>query len=204
MQDFKNKLFNYEHEPPAEIWERISSELDTGYPKASPILGFRRRFKLVFYGITVAASLIIIFLLSVFFNGSKENNGDSNSLASAETGTGNSMSQKTKDSIKLNNKTLEDIIKSSKDNKLIAQNYQGTSSQLKKYITISGPSGQPVKISPKVATLIVSANNEYPPKPVWNKKIERWKQIMLNTTLSPTSTNFLDIAHLTSNLDNNE
>ncbi len=204
MHDFKNKLFNYEHEPPAEIWERINSELDTSNPKAAPIRLFRRRSKLVFYGITAAASLIIIFLLSVVFNGSKENNGDNNSLASAETRKGNSISQNTKDSIKLNNKTLEDIIKSSKEDKLIAQNYRGASNQLKKYITISGPSGQPVKISPKVATLIVSADNEYPPKPVWNKKIEKWKQIMLNTTLSPTSTNLLDIAQLTSNLDNNE
>ncbi|MDQ6902527.1 MAG: hypothetical protein M3139_05875 [Bacteroidota bacterium] len=204
MQDFKDKLFNYEDEPPAEIWERINSELDTSNPKAFPIRAFRRRSKVVFYGITAAASLIIIFLLSVVFNGSKKNNGDKNSLASAENGKGNVTFQKIKDSLKLNNKTLEDIIKSSKDNKLLAQNYQQPASQLKKYITISGPSGQPVKISPKVATLIVSADNEYPPKPVWNKKIEKWKQIMLNTTLSPTSTNLLDIAQLTSNLDNNE
>lgn len=204
MQDFKNKLFNYEAEPPAAIWEQIQAELDTNKPKDLPIRGFRRRSKLIFYGITAAASLVIIFLISVVFNGSKENNGRNSSFTSSENETGNTYSQTTKDSIKLNNKTLEDIIKSSKDNKLIAQNYQRPSSQLKKYITISGPSGQPVKISPKVATLIVSADNEYPPKPVWNKKIEKWKQIMLNTTLSPTSTNLLDIAQLTSNLDNNE
>ena len=67
-----------------------------------------------------------------------------------------------------------------------------------------GPEGQPVKISTKAATLIVSADDEYPPKPVWNKKIEKWKQIMLSSTLSPTSTNLLEIVQVPSSSDNNE
>jgi hypothetical protein len=113
--------------------------------------------------------------------------------------------QLSKDSIKLNNETLENIIKTSKDKNATAQTNSNTISKVKKYITIAGPEGQPVRISPKVATLIESADNEYPPKAVWNKKIEQWKKIMLTSTLSPTSTNLLDIVQASpSTIDNNE
>ena len=83
-------------------------------------------------------------------------------------------------------------------------NYENSSRYGKKYLTIAGPECEPVKISPKVATLIESTDNEYPPKPVWNKKIEKWQEIMLGSTLSPTSTNLLDVVQLSSSIDNNE
>ena len=68
-----------------------------------------------------------------------------------------------------------------------------------KYITISGPEGEPVKISPKVATLIISADGENPPKPVWNQKINKWQHIMLTNNITPTSGNLIDIIQKASN-----
>ena len=202
MQNFKERLYNHEATPPPEIWDNISAELDSKSSKLFPMPGLRRRSKFIFYGLTAAASLIIIFVSSVLFNKSGENINPKTSLQSSQSD--NLAAQKVKDSLNLNNKTLEAIIKSSKDKNLLAKNYENSSSKVKKYITIEGPEGQPVKISSKVATLIESADNEYPPKPVWNKKIEKWKQIMLNSTLSLTSTSLLDIAQLSASIDNNE
>ena len=201
MQNFKERLYNHEATPPPEIWDNISAELDNKSSKLLPMRGLRRRSKFIFYGLTAAASLIIIFVSSVLFNKSGDNI-KSKVLPSLQAD--NIAAQKVKDSLNLNNKTLEAIIKSSKDKNLLAKNYENSSSKVKKYITIAGPQGQPVKISSKVATLIESADNEYPPKPVWNKKIEKWKQIMLNTTISLTSTSLLDIAQLSASIDNNE
>jgi hypothetical protein len=154
----------------------------------------RKRSKFIFYGLTAAASLIIIFLSSLFFN-KNNRNADIKPITSSSSFTrhdsGNTL---IKDS--LNNKTLEFIIQSTKDKSLLAQNENKIPG--KKYITIAGPGGQPVKISTKVATLIVSADNDYPPKAVWDKKINKWKQIMLSSTLSPTASNLLDIVQLSS------
>ena len=201
MQNFKERLYNYEATPPPEIWDNISAELDSKSSKPFPITGLRRRSKFIFYGLTAAASLIIIFVSSVLFNKSGEN---IKSKTSPSLQSDNLAAQKVKDSLTLNNKTLEAIIRSSKDKNLLAQNDENPSSKVKKYITIEGPQGQPVKISSKVATLIESAANEYPPKPVWNKKIEKWKQIMLSSTFFRTSTSLLDIAQLSATIDNNE
>ncbi len=103
-----------------------------------------------------------------------------NSLSSSSK-SNNPIPQKVKDSLLTNNKTLEAIIKSSKNKNQLVKNYESPETKVKKYITIEGPECQPVKISSKVATLIESADNEYPPKAVWNKKIDKWKQIMLST-----------------------
>jgi len=70
-------------------------------------------------------------------------------------------------------------------------------SHIKKYITITGPQGKPVKISSKAATLIVSSDDQNPPKPVWSAKVNKWKDIMKANTLAPTTANFLDIVGLT-------
>ncbi len=199
MKNFKEKLYNYEANPPGEIWQKINAELDKDAEVVlmSPL---KKRSKFIFYGITVAASLVVIFLVSILFN----NPNKIKNAASVSTQSQNLSSQQIRDSIALNNKILEDIINSSKDKNLLALNYENSLADGKKYLTVAGPEGQPVKISPKVATLIESADNEYPPKPVWNKKIEKWKQIMLSSTLSPTSTNLLDIIQLSSINDKNE
>jgi hypothetical protein len=198
MENFKDRLYNFESTPPKEVWDNISAELD-GKQSAPAITGLRRRSKFLFYGLTAAASLAIIFISSVLFKKSEENTPVQSSLRSA-----NPIAQKVIDSLKLNKKTLDAIINSSKDKDQLTKNYENQETKVKKYITISGPDCEPVKISPKVATLIESADNEYPPRAVWNKKIEKWKQIMLSTTFSPTSTSLLDIAQLSTVLDNNE
>lgn len=199
MQNFKDRLYNYNVTPPEEIWDNISSELNSSSTKFVPTIGLRRRSRFIFYAATAAASLIIIFISSLIFNKTGKNS-ESSLSESQQINT----DQNLKDSLYLNNKTLEAIIKSTKDKNLLAKNNDNPLLKDKKYITIKGPEGQPVKISSKAATLIVSADNEFPPKPVWSKKIEKWKQIMLSSTFSPTSTSLLDIAHFTSGLDNNE
>ena len=192
MQNFKEKLYNYEPEPPAGMWNNINAALDDKQ-KILQIPTYRRRSKLIFYSLTAAASLIIIFISSIFFSRTGENLKSKQDTLGLE----NISSQKIKDSLILNNKILEAIIKASKDTNLLASNYVNPSLKIKKYLTIAGPEGQPVKISPKVATLIESADNEFPPKAVWKKKIDKWKRIMLSSTLSPTSTNLLNIVEVT-------
>jgi hypothetical protein len=192
MQNFKDKLYNYESAPPENIWNNIVTELDTDKSDVVHITGFRKRSKIIFYSLTAAASLIIIFLSSLFFNRNKDN--DTTRMASISN-PDSVVKQQLNDSI--NNETLASIIQSSKNNPPLSEIYS-TPHTAKKYITIAGPEGQPVKISSKVATLIVSADNDYPPKPVWDKKITKWKEIMLSSTISPTATNLLDIVQLSS------
>ena len=199
MQNFKNKLYNYEATPPPGMWSDIANELDN--EKVVNIPGLRSRSKLLFYGLTAAASLVIIFLSTLFFNRNKEIKSVANVPALKMDQL---VSQKIKDSIAINHRILETIINSPKEKKLLASNFQKPNGQAKKYITIAGPEGQPVKISPKAATLILSADNEFPPRTVWNKKIDKWKQIMLSNTTSPSSTYLVDILLLAANNDNVE
>ncbi len=168
--------------------------------KIVSITALSKRSKFIFYSVTAAASLVIILLTTILFN--KSDHGKTGSLITLNQSNA-ILSKKIQDSISLNNKILKEIIKSTKDKNLLAHNYESSFLKEKKYLTITGPGGQAVKISPKVATLIESADNESPPKPVWNKKIDKWKQIMLSTTLSPTSTNLLDVVQLSSSTDDN-
>ncbi|MEO8109270.1 MAG: hypothetical protein ABI594_04525 [Ginsengibacter sp.] len=193
MQNFKDRLFNYEANPPESIWDSIASELDSGDQKVMQMPGLRKRSRFLFYSLTAAASLIIIFLSSLFFEKTAKKSADQATTLVNKNYDNRSTVVRAKDS--LNNITLEGIIKSSKNKSALAQTQIG---KQKKYITIAGPGGQPVKISSKVATLIVSADNDYPPKAIWDKRINKWKQIMLSSTLSPTATNLLDIAELSS------
>ncbi len=63
MQDFKNKLYHFETPPPEEIWPQIADELTN--EKVIAIHGHRKN-KFLFYGVSAAASIVIIFLGSVF------------------------------------------------------------------------------------------------------------------------------------------
>jgi hypothetical protein len=193
MQSFKNKLYNYGAPPPEEIWQHINEDLQN--EKAVKIPGYKRSKKLYYFAIA-AASLVIIFIGSFFFKTSKE----TNSSASVSKEKAISPGQM-KDSMVLNQKILESIIHNPKEKQDIVSNDLKATNLPKKYITISGPEGQPVKISPKVATLIVSADHEFPPKPTWSKKIDRWKKIMLGTTVSTTSAGLADLIQLVSNND---
>ena len=48
MQDFKNKLYNYEAEPPEEIWRKIDAELNSKGGKDISVTELRRRPKIFF------------------------------------------------------------------------------------------------------------------------------------------------------------
>lgn len=193
MEDFKNKLYQFEAAPPAGIWNQIEEELKNGKSVRSQR---NRKHKLIFYAVAAAASVVIIFLGSVFFN----RNAKPEFTTKDQTNQPNMLlAQKTVDSERLNWQVLNSIINSPEEKKEIIVNEANRNTPDRKYLTVAGPEGQPVKISPKVATLIVSADNGYPPKPVWSPEIREWQQIMLSSTISPTSANFADLVQLAAN-----
>jgi hypothetical protein len=155
-----------------------------------------RRSKLFFYSATAAASIVIVLFASLVFKQQQENrfNKQQNVIL---------LAQKVKDSIRLNQQILEAIIHNPKEKEeIISKNKLRNLG--KKYLTVAGPEGQPVKISPKVATLIVYADKEFPPRPVWSNKICKWQEIMLSSTISPTSANLVDLIQLASATDHFE
>jgi len=179
MPTFQDKLYHYEVTPPEDTWDNIADKL---YNEEAIKLYKHGNPRLLFYGIAAAASIIIIFLASVFFNNTPSpSRNEVHSLSIS------------KDSIIQNKQILNSIINNPEEKKEIVSNNFDWGKTLKKYLTVKGPSGQPVKISPKVATLILYADNEYPPKPIWSEKINKWQKIMLNTTVPPTSANLLDM-----------
>lgn len=198
MQDFKNKLYNYETPPPEEIWDHIEDELNN--EKVIKMHGYRKN-KFLFYGTTAAASIIIIFLGSVFL---KKNSHSVLSTKKSVEKESQLITLKIKDSMNLNQQILKSIINNPKERSEIISEHSNPDLVPTRYLTVAGPEGQPVKISPKVATLIISANNEYPPKPVWNEEIKKWQKIMLGITVSPTSSNFLSLMQLAANKENIE
>ncbi len=193
MQEFKNKLYNYEALPPKELWHHIDKELQNS--KVIKIPAYKKS-KNFYYLAIAAASLIIIFIGSFFFkkDNSGSNPGDVSTVVTISP-------EKIKDSMALNHKILESIIHSSKEKHEIVLNDLNAANLPKKYITVAGPEGQPVKISPKVATLIIAADNEFPPKPTWSKKVNKWQKIMLSSTISPTSAGLADLVENASNED---
>ena len=193
MQDFKNKLYQYEAPPPEEIWYHIADELTN--EKVIAMHGHRKN-KFLFYGATAAASIVIIFLGSVFF---KKNSSPVTTAKRPAAKESQLLAEKIKDSITLNQKILKSIINNPQEKREIVSKESNPNINIKKYLTVAGPEGQPIKISPKVATLIISADNEYPPKPVWSKEIRKWQKIMLSSTTPPTSANFVDMVQLAAN-----
>ena len=75
--------------------------------------------------------------------------------------------------------------------------------KVKTYITITGPEGQPVKISSKIASLLVKSDQKDTVNVKWNKKLLEWKNTMQSNTLAATPGNFLDIVELTNTLTEN-
>ncbi|MEO6838985.1 MAG: hypothetical protein ABI261_00985 [Ginsengibacter sp.] len=198
MQDFKNKLFNYQTPPPEETWENIIEELNN--EKVIKIPSYRKN-KFLFYGATAAASVIIIFLGSIFIKKNSNSIFSSKSPVEKENAL---IAKKIKDSLNLNQQILKSIINNPEEEKEIISNNSILDEEPTKYIIVAGPEGQPVKISPKVATLIISADNEYPPKPVWRDQIKKWQKIMLGITTSPTSANFVNLVQGAANKENIE
>ena len=194
MKSFKNKLYNYETPPPEEIWRHISEEIQN---EKIIKLSTRKKSKSLYYFAIAAASLVIIFIGSFFFN----NKMESNSTADVSK-TKTISPEQMKDSIVLNQKILESIIHNPKEKQEIVSNDHKAIHIPTKYITIAGPEGKAVKISPKVATLIVYADKGFPPKPVWSNKICKWQEIMLSSTVSTTSAGLADLIQVASNKDN--
>ncbi len=182
MEKFNKRLYDFEEDPPVFLWENISVSL--GEKNNIHIMN-KRRSGMIW--IAAAAACVVFLIVGIFF----KSNGDK--VHNTVSAIVKPLPSSHQDSIIVNKSLLEKIINTPESQKLVAFNSLTQEGHSKKYITIAGPEGQPVKISSKVATLILSADNEYPPKPVWDKKIEKWKQIMLNSTLSPTSTSLVDI-----------
>jgi hypothetical protein len=189
MQNFKNKLYDFEVTPPENIWSDISKDLAGN--KIIKITD-RKKSKNLYYLAIAAASLVIIFLGSLFF---KHNS------PSSENSTTTVSNEKMRDSMALNHRILESIIHSPKEKHEIVLNDLQSPDIPKKYITVAGPEGQPVKISPKAATLIIAANNDFPPKPTWSKKVDKWQKIMLSSTISPTFAGIADLVVDASNME---
>ncbi len=162
--------------------------------KVIKIPGYRKS-RFIFYAAAAAASLVIIFLAPVFF----KNNKAPDFIANISTKEKTISPEKMKDSILLNQKILESIIHNPKEKKEIVANDLKETNISTKYITVAGPEGKPVKISPKAATLIVYADKEFPPRPVWSDKICKWQQIMLGSTISPTSAGLADLIQQAAN-----
>ena len=194
METFKNRIYHYEEIPPENTWDDIADKL---YNEKAIKLYRHGKTRFLFYGAAAAASIIIIFLGSLFFKTNKTSYYIDNQTPFSKSSK--ISAQAIKDSIRINQKILNSIINDPQEKKEIVSSNFDLNKALKNYLTIKSPTGQPVKISPKVATLILSADNEYPPKPIWSDKINKWQKIMLNTTLSPTSASLLDIITIASN-----
>lgn len=191
MQNFKNKLYDFEVTPPENIWSNISKDLAGN--KIIKITD-RKKSKNSYYLAIAAASLVVIFLGSLFFKYNSSSSGNSDTKTTVST-------EKMRDSMALNHKILESIIHSPKEKHEIVLNDLQSPDIPKKYITVAGPEGQPVKISPKAATLIIAANNDFPPKPTWSKKVDKWQKIMLSSTISPTFAGIADLVVDASNME---
>ena len=171
MQDLKDKMYNYEVTPPSESWQIIATALDEN--KVGKSTSLKKRSK-VFYLSLSAAAAISIFVVGLIF-WQNDNKGLDDKITVPKT-------------ISANESTMEKENISSRGNKM-----EGDS----KYITITGQQGECVKISSKAAKLIVSSDNQNPPKPVWSAKVDKWRDIMEANILAPTTANFLDIVEFT-------
>jgi hypothetical protein len=191
MEDFKEKLYHYQAEPPADTWTRIAASLSHHQSfGATRMRGAAS--KAVHYSLTAAASFLVILMFAAIARISNKHADPPVAAASFLW----VREPKMRESIRENNRQLQDIITAAKNKNGQARLYENIPGQSKKYLTVAGPEGQPVRISTKVATLIESADDKYPPRPVWNKKIERWKQIMLSSTISPTATDLMDVVQI--------
>lgn len=176
MKTVKEKLYDFQEVPPAATWDKIAGQL--GSSTVVSMQGRKKTRRLAL--ITAAAAVMALALINfVFVNNRSAPPGQITSVHADH------VPEK-------NNQLLESIINTPIAKKLKASQSLASNGSVE-YFTIEGPEGEPVKISPKVATLIVSADNEYPPKPVWDKQISEWQQIMLTNSITPSSASLIDI-----------
>ena len=225
MDNAKNRMYNYETTPPEGVWKAIAAELDRNEVKVIPMVKTRNN---TFYYIAAASVIIILFCLIFFTNRSSKSANEqlvtssSNDKTQSDTEVNNNVimtvpiEEKT---ILKNNTDTDELLAQNKlqksgpnqkQNKEVIKKTDSTDNNLilsnttSRYITIEGPQGQPVKVSSKMATLIDSSETKVSSKPVWNKKINEWREIMKSNTLTPTPGNFLDIVELTKTLKDNK
>ena len=225
MDNVKNRMYNYETTPPEGVWKAIAAELDRNEVKVIPMVKTRNN---TFYYIAAASVIIILFCLIFFTNRSSKSANEqlvtssSNDKTQSDTEVNNNVimtvpiEEKT---ILKNNTDTDELLAQNKlqksgpnqkQNKEVIKKTDSTDNNLilsnttSRYITIEGPQGQPVKVSSKMTTLIDSSETKVSSKPVWNKKINEWREIMKSNTLTPTPGNFLDIVELTKTLKDNK
>ncbi len=218
MERLKEKMLNYEEEPPQGNWEAIASKLNTD----EMIIPIRKKTnKRIYYTIAVAAAVaLVVFVSALWFNRSPEattkqlatNNRVVDTLKAKQNPVPHQKNDNTAltgkhQELKVNNPANKNNLPLNNQPQNTVANNQPPKDEItipdiasKKYITISGPEGQPVKISSKAASLIESSDDQFPPKPVWNKKISKWKDIMQANSLAPSSGNLIDIVELSHTL----
>ena len=124
--------------------------------------------------------------------GDKAETTDSSLLATNLTEPGNEPTEK------VNNKTTPEKNEAEDGEKAIKPTIA-----LHSYVTIKDSEGEPVKVSAKIAHLLVSKDASAATDPKWDKKVIEWKKAMLTNTLAATPGNFLDIVELTNTLTDN-
>ncbi len=183
MDKLKNKLLNYSVQPPVDAWGNISRQLGGNRHTALPTSKISR------YLLPLAAAVLAIVLCAVFFI-NKTHSPIEISKADSGKQERNIVLFSAPDTNLLSFKEIDESA-----NAVSSKNIKGG------YITIASVDGKPVKVSSKAATLIVSSNDQYPPKAIWSSKVNKWKARMLSNPVTPTTANFLDIADLTEALD---
>ena len=211
MEDVENKMYNYETPPPDGVWESIAAELDTNEARVIPM---GKKKNKIFYFAAAAASVAIIIFCVIFFTNrsatSNEHLTSSTQIKNDSVAKNNVIITVPTDervTVKKNTEVKHKIQKEVQDQNQQDQNTatkntdnvdkDALASNTSTYITVEGPQGQPVKINSKMATLIDSTESKPSSKPIWNKKINEWREIMKANTLAPTPGNFLDIIELT-------
>jgi len=230
MQQLRDRFNNYSVPPPEGAWDDIAAQLDAEKPGMSSIKKVNRTYYLFAAAAAVIVVVAGYMLFTIFSNpAEKQMVSSSDSLGLKNNDLANNIDNKTVQP-KLNNESLmrvpdkelstiknKDRITTSakssssqkqvntekKDSKEIKNNRDSVEANVEpktNYITIAGPEGQPVKVSEKAAALIESSDEKIPPHTVWNKKINKWRDIMKANTLAPTPGNFLDIVELNNTL----
>jgi len=172
MEGLRDKMYNYEVTPPPQSWQIIATSLDE--EKTGSPTSLKKRSKFFYLSFSAAAAIAIFVFGLTFWKNNSSNREADDKITVPKTSSNNSSSDK-------HNTALEDA-------------------DSKKYIIITSPQGECVKISSKAAQLIVSADNQNPPKPVWSAKVNKWKDIMESNVFAPATANFLDIVGLTQTL----
>ncbi len=217
MEEIKNKMYNFETTPPEGVWNKIVLNLDNKEAKVIPLA--TRRSKSFIY-MAAASVVALLFCLIFFINRfSTAENHEYVTLTSNENTPQDStnitnvimtvpieekpINNNIENSKSLTQSKLQKDFSNQKQKKGELQKIDKTDNNLiaanspSRYITIQGPQGQSIKVSSKMATLIDSSETKVSSKPIWDKKIDEWREIMKVNTLAQTPGNFLDIVELT-------